>query len=90
MIIKVRWIIWQFEFCDCFLRSATNDDFHYLLTSKSPDLTLNVKEGWKMPITTSNHNPKTEIHIEMEHRKTANYLGRLQLDFDIYNDVFFI
>lgn len=42
-----------------------------------------------MPITTSNHNPKTEIHIEMEHRKTADYLGRLQLDFDIYNDVFF-
>lgn len=43
-----------------------------------------------MPITTSNHNPKTEIHIEMEHRKTADYLGRLQIDFDIYNDVFFI
>lgn len=49
-----------------------------------------LKKGEKCPSQHQIITPKTEIHIEMEHRKTADYLGRLQLDFDIYNDVFFI
>lgn len=48
-----------------------------------------LKKGEKCPSQHQIITPKTEIHIEMEHRKTADYLGRLQLDFDIYNDVFF-
>lgn len=48
-----------------------------------------LKKSEKCPSQHQIINPKTEIHIEMEHSKTADYLGMLKQDnVDIYNDIY--